>query len=85
MTANYPGASAQTLENTVTQVIDKADAGRFKAQFADIIVVDAEITLQQARHLRRGGKAGVQKLTRANLRFVVSVAKQYQNQGLTAA
>ena len=37
----------------------KADAGRFKAQFADIIVVDAEIPLQQARHLRRGGKAGV--------------------------
>ena len=36
-----------------------------------------------ARRIREGDEAAKKRLTEANLRFVVSVAKQYQNQGLT--
>jgi len=38
-----------------------------------------------ARRIRRGDHCALEKLTQANLRFVVSVAKQYQNQGLSLA
>ncbi len=38
-----------------------------------------------ARRIRRGDHLALEKLTKANLRFVVSVAKQYQNQGLSLA
>jgi RNA polymerase primary sigma factor len=47
----------------------------------DLITVEEEVAL--ARAIRRGDHASLEKLTRANLRFVVSVAKQYQNQGLS--
>ncbi len=46
-----------------------------------LISVDEEVQL--ARRIKKGDKVALEKLTRANLRFVVSVAKQYQNQGLT--
>jgi len=45
-----------------------------------MITVDEEIEL--TRRIKKGDKRALDKLTRANLRFVVSVAKQYQNQGL---
>lgn len=47
----------------------------------DLISVDEEVKL--AQRIRKGDRAALEKLTRANLRFVVSVAKQYQNQGLS--
>lgn len=47
----------------------------------DLISVDEEVKLAQS--IRKGDRAALEKLTRANLRFVVSVAKQYQNQGLS--
>ena len=46
-----------------------------------LIPVDEEVEL--ARMIRNGDRAALEKLVRANLRFVVSVAKQYQNQGLS--
>ena len=46
-----------------------------------MITVDEEIEL--TRRIKKGDKRALDKLTRANLRFVVSVAKQYQNQGLS--
>ena len=47
----------------------------------ELISVEEEVEL--AGRIRNGDQAALEKLTRANLRFVVSVAKQYQNQGLS--
>ena len=47
----------------------------------DLITVEEEVELAQA--IKKGDRRALEKLTRANLRFVVSVAKQYQNQGLS--
>lgn len=47
----------------------------------ELISVEEEVEL--AGKIRNGDRAALEKLTKANLRFVVSVAKQYQNQGLS--
>ena len=47
----------------------------------ELISVDEEVEL--AQRIRKGDQEALEKLTKANLRFVVSVAKQYQNQGLS--
>ncbi len=47
----------------------------------ELISVDEEVAL--AQRIKKGDREALEKLTKANLRFVVSVAKQYQNQGLS--
>ena len=47
----------------------------------ELISVEEEVEL--AQRIKRGDQEALEKLTKANLRFVVSVAKQYQNQGLS--
>lgn len=47
----------------------------------DLISIEKEIEL--AQRIKKGDRKALEKLTKANLRFVVSVAKQYQNQGLS--
>jgi len=47
----------------------------------ELISVEEEVEL--AQRIKKGDQVALEKLTRANLRFVVSVAKQYQNQGLS--
>src|SRR5512139_4131501 len=47
----------------------------------ELISVEEEVEL--AQRIKQGDMAALEKLTKANLRFVVSVAKQYQNQGLS--
>ncbi|MFV0553699.1 MAG: RNA polymerase sigma factor RpoD/SigA [Mangrovibacterium sp.] len=47
----------------------------------ELITIEEEVEL--AQRIKKGDQRALEKLTRANLRFVVSVAKQYQNQGLS--
>ena len=71
----------KSITNRNSEALDKylVEIGR-----APMISIDEEIELAQI--IRKGGRAGERaknKLVEANLRFVVSVAKQYQHQGLT--
>ena len=47
----------------------------------ELLSVEEEVVL--AQRIKSGDREALEKLTKANLRFVVSVAKQYQNQGLS--
>lgn len=66
------------ITNRESQSLDKylQEIGR-----VDLLTADDEVEL--ARKIKQGDHVALEKLTKANLRFVVSVAKQYQNQGLT--
>jgi RNA polymerase primary sigma factor len=66
------------ITNRESQSLDKylQEIGR-----VDLITSEEEVNL--ARRIREGDTVALEKLTKANLRFVVSVAKQYQNYGLT--
>ncbi|HDI51511.1 MAG TPA: RNA polymerase sigma factor RpoD/SigA, partial [Bacteroidetes bacterium] len=56
---------------------------RYLQEIASVPLLDPEEEVNLARQIRQGNQEALEKLTRANLRFVVSVAKQYQNQGLS--
>jgi RNA polymerase primary sigma factor len=66
------------VTNRETASLDKylQEIGR-----VELITADEEVEL--ARRIREGDRAALERLTNANLRFVVSVSKQYQNQGLS--
>ncbi len=68
---------AKQVTNRETASLDKylQEIGR-----VDLITADEEVEL--ARKIKAGDRVALERLTKANLRFVVSVAKQYQNQGL---
>jgi len=69
---------SKSITNRETASLDKylADIGREE-------LITAEDEVQLAQRIKMGDQAALEKLCRANLRFVVSVAKQYQNQGLS--
>ncbi len=56
---------------------------RYLHEIGRVELISAEEEVELARKIREGDEVALEKLTKANLRFVVSVAKQYQNQGLT--
>src|SRR6187402_3317801 len=68
----------QSITNRESQSLDKYlhEIGK-----VDLITAEEEVVL--AQKIREGDQAALERLTKTNLRFVVSVAKQYQNQGLT--
>ncbi|WKN31709.1 RNA polymerase sigma factor RpoD/SigA [Porifericola rhodea] len=69
---------SKQITNRESQSLDKylQEIGK-----VDLLTPDEEVDL--AKRIRSGDQLALEKLTKANLRFVVSVAKQYQNQGLT--
>ena len=69
---------AKQVTNRETASLDKylQEIGR-----VDLITADEEVEL--AKRIKEGDRQALERLTKANLRFVVSVSKQYQNQGLT--
>ena len=56
---------------------------KYLNDISKIPMLTADEEAQLAERIRKGDEEALNKLTRANLRFVVSVAKQYQNQGLS--
>lgn len=62
---------------------ETASLDRFLADIGKEQMITAEEEVELARRIRMGDQEALDKLTKANLRFVVSVAKQYQNQGIT--
>ena len=55
---------------------------QYLQEIGDVPLLTAEEEIELARSIRNGDHGALERLTKANLRFVVSVAKQYQNQGL---
>lgn len=62
---------------------DTASLDRFLADIGKEELISAEEEVELARRIKNGDQTALERLTTANLRFVVSVAKQYQNQGIT--
>lgn len=62
---------------------ESASLEKYLQEIGKVDLITAEEEVQLAQKIREGDQIALEKLTKANLRFVVSVAKQYQNQGLT--
>ncbi len=69
---------SKQITNRESQSLDK-----YLLEIGRIELLSAEEEVALAKRIAKGDQAALEKLTKANLRFVVSVAKQYQNQGLT--
>ena len=70
----------------ITQSITNRESTALEKYLQDIShegLVSVEEEIELARKIKKGDVKALEKLTKANLRFVVSVAKQYQNQGLS--
>lgn len=70
----------------ITQTFTNRDSQSLEMYFNEISKVDlltTEEEVELAKRIKKGDKAALDKLTKANLRFVVSVAKQYQNRSLS--
>ena len=70
ITKQYTNRESQSLDKYLQEI------GK-----VDLLTPAEEIDL--AQKIKKGDQRSLEKLTKANLRFVVSVAKQYQNQGLS--
>jgi RNA polymerase primary sigma factor len=69
---------SKQVTNRETESLDK-----YLQEIGKIALITAEEEVELAQKIKGGDQQALEKLTNANLRFVVSVAKQYQNQGLT--
>ncbi len=66
------------ITNRENQSLDK-----YLQEIGKVELITAEMEVELAKRIREGDQMALEKLTKANLRFVVSVAKQYQNNGLS--
>ena len=62
---------------------ETASLDKYLQEIGRVDLITAEEEVELAQKIKAGDERALEKLTKANLRFVVSVAKQYQNQGLT--
>jgi len=69
---------SKQITNRESQSLDK-----YLQEIGKVDLITAEQEVELARRIKAGDQIALEKLTKANLRFVVSVAKQYQNNGLT--
>jgi RNA polymerase primary sigma factor len=69
---------SKQITNRESQSLDK-----YLQEIGKVDLITAEVEVELAKRIREGDQVALEKLTNANLRFVVSVAKQYQNNGLT--
>jgi RNA polymerase primary sigma factor len=66
------------ITNRETESLDK-----YLQEIGKVDLITAEMEVELAKRIKEGDRIAFEKLTKANLRFVVSVAKQYQNSGLS--
>jgi RNA polymerase primary sigma factor len=69
---------SKQITNRESQSLDK-----YLQEISKVSMVTIDEEVELAQRIREGDQMALEKLTKANLRFVVSVSKQYQNQGLT--
>lgn len=69
---------SKSITNRESQSLEK-----YLQEIGKVELISAEEEVKLSVRIRQGDEAALNRLTRANLRFVVSVAKQYQNQGLS--
>ncbi len=69
---------SKQITNRESQSLDK-----YLQEIGRVDLITSEVEVELAKRIREGDQVALEKLTKANLRFVVSVAKQYQNSGLT--
>jgi RNA polymerase primary sigma factor len=69
---------SKQITNRESQSLDK-----YLQEIGKVDLLSAEQEVELAKRIREGDQVALERLAKANLRFVVSVAKQYQNQGLT--
>src|ERR671913_964208 len=69
---------SKQITNRESESLDK-----YLTEIGKVELISADEEVQLAVRIRAGDEIAIQKLTKANLRFVVSVAKQYQNNGLS--
>jgi RNA polymerase primary sigma factor len=69
---------SKQITNRESESLDK-----YLTEIGKVDLITAEVEVELAKRIREGDQIALEKLTKANLRFVVSVAKQYQNNGLT--
>jgi len=70
------------IEKSIT-VRDSASLDKYLTEIGKEPLISIEEEVELAQRIKMGDSSAMEKLTKANLRFVVSVAKQYQNQGLS--
>ncbi|MCU0383397.1 MAG: RNA polymerase sigma factor RpoD/SigA [Cyclobacteriaceae bacterium] len=69
---------SKQITNRESQSLDK-----YLQEIGKVDLITADVEVELAKRIKGGDQIALEKLTKANLRFVVSVAKQYQNHGLT--
>lgn len=69
---------AKQITNRENQSLDK-----YLQEIGKVDLITTEMEVELSRRIREGDALALEKMTKANLRFVVSVAKQYQNHGLS--